>query len=123
MDLAAESLTDKQKLLVDNMFLPGMTQEQAAVNAGYTKHSAASAASRNLKLPHVQEYMNACVQDAIQSHSIRALAAVVHISEHARGDKTKLEAAQDLLDRAGHKPVEKQQVAIRGEMNVSINLG
>tara|TARA_R100000789_G_scaffold99231_2_gene105161 strand:+ start:881 stop:1285 length:405 start_codon:yes stop_codon:yes gene_type:complete len=123
MHITAEKLTNMQKQFVDNLFIPAMSHEQAAINAGYAPKSASIAAARNMKLDNVQDYLQACVQQAIQSHSIRALSVVADMSINARGDKTKLEAAQDLLNRAGHAPVEKKQVALRGEMNVNINLG
>ncbi|MEK9909131.1 MAG: terminase small subunit [Candidatus Thalassarchaeaceae archaeon] len=122
MALAAEKLTPKQRALVDNLFLPGTTQEEAAINAGYAQTSAKVTASRTLRLPHVQEYINACVQEGIQSNSIRALGVVAELSDTANSDYVRLQAAQDILDRAGHKPVEKSAVAVRGELSVNIDL-
>ena len=122
MGLAAEKLTTRQKGFVDNLFIPGMSNEQAAVNAGYTKRSASVQASRNLKLPAIQEYINACVRESIQSNSIRAITSVADLSNNAKSSYVRLQAAQDILDRAGHKPVEKSQVALRGEMSVQIDL-
>ncbi len=122
MNLAAEKLTDKQRTFVDNLFIPGTTQEQAAINAGYAKRSAKVQASRNLKVSAVQEYLNTCVQEAIQSNSIRALNTVANLSDSANSSYVRLQAAQDILDRAGHKPVDKSAVAIKGDMTVHIDL-
>lgn len=122
MNLAAEKLTDKQRMFVDNLFIPGTTQEQAAINAGYAKRSAKVQASRNLKVSAVQEYLNTCVQEAIQSNSIRALNTVANLSDSANSSYVRLQAAQDILDRAGHKPVDKSAVAIKGDMTVHIDL-
>ena len=122
MELAAEKLTPKQHALVDNMFLPNTTQREAAVQAGYAERSAHVAASRVLRLPHVQDYISACVQEGIQSNSIRALGVVADLSDAAKSDYVRLQAAQDILDRAGHKPVEKSAVAVRGELSVNIDL-
>ena len=38
--LSAEKLNDRQKALVDNMLIPGTTQEAAAIQAGYAAESA-----------------------------------------------------------------------------------
>ena len=122
MNLAAEKLTDKQRMFIDNLFIPGTTQEQAAINAGYAKRSAKVQASRNLKVSAVQEYLNTCVQEAIQSNSIRALNTVANLSDSANSSYVRLQAAQDILDRAGHKPVDKSAVAIKGDMTVHIDL-
>lgn len=118
----ALALSDKQKAFVDNLFVPGTSQKQAAINAGYAEGSAHVTASRNLRLPHVQEYINACVQEAIQTSSVRALLNVAQLSETANSEYVKLQACQDILDRAGHKAVDKSMVAVRGEMNVNIDL-
>jgi len=122
MNLAAEKLTDKQRGFVDNLFIPGMTHEQAAINAGYAQRSASVQASRNLKVPAVQEYLNTCVQEAIQSNSIRAINAVADLSNNARSAYVRLQASQDILDRAGHRPIEKSAIAHKGEMTVRIDL-
>ena len=122
MNLAAEKLTDKQRMFIDNLFIPGTTQEQAAINAGYAKRSAKVQASRNLKVSAVQEYLNTCVQEAIQSNSIRALNTVANLSDSANSSYVRLQAAQDILARAGHKPVDKSAVAIKGDMTVHIDL-
>ena len=109
-------------MFIDNLFIPGTTQEQAAINAGYAKRSAKVQASRILKVSAVQEYLNTCVQEAIQSNSIRALNTVASLSDSANSSYVRLQAAQDILDRAGHKPVAKSAVAIKGDMTVHIDL-
>jgi hypothetical protein len=45
------------------------------------------------------------------------------LSTSAKSDYVRLQAAQDILDRAGHKAVEKQAHAVIGELNVRIDLG
>ncbi len=62
----ADALTPKQKHFVDNLFTPGITHVQAAIDAGYAERSAHVAASRTLRLAHVQEYINACVAEAVR---------------------------------------------------------
>ena len=118
----ASSLTPKQKHFVDNLFTPGTTHVKAAIDAGYAERSAHVAASRTLRLPHVQEYINACVQEAIQTPSIRAMSQVAQLSTSAKSEYVRLQAGQDILDRAGHKAIDKSMVAVRGEVNVNIDL-
>jgi len=118
----ADALTSLQKQFVDNLFTPGTTHVQAAIDAGYAERSAHVAASRTLRLAHVQEYINACVAEAVQTHSIRALTQVAQLSTSAKSEYVRLQAGQDILDRAGHKAIDKSMVAVRGEVNVNIDL-
>ncbi len=122
MQVAGSKLTPLQKQFVDNLFIPGTSNVQAATLAGYSERSAHVQASRTLRLPHVQEYINACVTEAIQTHSIRAMSQVAQLSTTAKSEYVRLQAGQDILDRAGHKAVDKSMVAVRGEVNVNIDL-
>lgn len=119
---AGEKLTPKQKALVDNLFIPGTTQEEAALAAGYAKTSASVQASRTLRLDHVKEYIATCVASYNAVASIEAVRAVRNLSANAKSEYVQLQAAQDVMDRAGHKPVEKKAVALKGVLNVAIDL-
>lgn len=121
VQLAAMKLTPKQKGLIDNLLIPGTTQEQAAIQAGYAQASAGVQATRTLRLPHVQTYINAVVNEGIQVHSINALASVAQLSTGAKSEYVKLQAGQDLLDRAGHKPEERSPVNV-GALVMNIDL-
>ena len=119
---AGANLTDKQRAFVDALFLPNTTQTEAAVIAGYAAKSAHVAASRTLRFPHVQEYLKTCVQEGISVSAVKALGVVHDLQDRAKSDYVKLQAAQDVLDRAGFKPVEKHTHAVRGELTVNIDL-
>ena len=118
--LSAEKLNDRQKALVDNMLIPGTTQEAAAIQAGYAAESAHVQASRTLRKPHVIAYINAVVADGIQTHSLTALNAVSSLSTSAKSELVRLQAGQDILDRAGHGKQDKGTMV--GELNVHIDL-
>ena len=122
MEEVGSQLTDKQRMFVDYLFLPNTTQTEAAVMAGYAEKSAHVAASRTLRYPHVQEYLKTCVQDGISVSAIKALGVVDDLQDRAKSDYVRLQAAQDVLDRAGYKPIEKHAHAIRGELTVNIDL-
>ena len=57
-----DDLTDKQRALVDTIVSTGCSITDAAEKAGYStqvsKESARVSASRTLRLPKVQSYMN-----------------------------------------------------------------
>ncbi len=122
MEEAGSKLTAKQRAFVDNLFLPNVTQTEAAVKAGYAEGVAHVTASRTLKLPHVQEYLKTCVQEGIAVSAVKAIGVVDDLQDTAKSDYVKLQAAQDVLDRAGYKPVEKHAHAVRGELVVNIDL-
>ena len=120
---AGAKLTAKQRRLVDLMCIPGTTQVEAAIAAGFKQASAHVSASRILRLPHVVEYIDACVRHGTKLQAIQASMVVRDLSTSAKSDYVRLQAAQDILDRAGHKAVEKQAHAVIGELNVRIDLG
>jgi len=120
---AGSKLTAKQRALVDNLFIPGTTQEEAAVKAGYAANSAHVSASRNLRLPHVMEYLDVCIANGSKLQAVKAQQVIESLLDTAKSDYVKLQAAQDVLDRAGHKAQEKQGSMVLGDLNVQINLG
>tara|TARA_R100000664_G_C2755950_1_gene143723 strand:+ start:1405 stop:1812 length:408 start_codon:yes stop_codon:yes gene_type:complete len=119
---AGQLITDQQRMFIDNLFIPGITQKQAAISAGYAEKSAHVAASRILRYPKVMDYLDACVNHGMKLSAIRAAQVVVELSESANSPYVRLQAAQDTLDRAGHKPIDRSMVAVKGELNVTIDL-
>lgn len=119
----AQEMTSKQKALVDNLLSQDMTQKEAAILAGYAEGSAHVSASRVLRLPHVQAYIEEAAKQAIRGHSLNAIGVVARLSTTAKSDFVKLSAAQDILDRSGLKAPEKHMHAIKGELVVNIDLG
>jgi hypothetical protein len=118
---AATDLTDRQRALVDNLFIPGITQEEAAVKAGYSPKSAHVEASRTLRKPKVIEYLDACVNHGIKANAVSAVMVVKDLSDQAKSPLVRLQAAQDILNRAGHAPDNKPVVNV-GELTVNIDL-
>jgi phage terminase small subunit len=121
LELAADDLTDRQRAFVDNLFTPGITQEDAAIKAGYSVRSASVAASRNLRLTKVLEYLDVCVNQGIRGMAIGASMVVKDLSDQAKSDYVKLQAAQDILNRSGHGLDDKAVVNV-GELTVNIDL-
>jgi hypothetical protein len=121
IELAGSRLTKKQRSLVDNLFTPGINQEEAAVLAGYASNSAHVAASRTLRLPHVLEYLDVCVNGGIKSMAIGAALVVKDLSDTAKSPLVRLQAAQDILNRSGHQAEQKPMVSV-GSLTVNIDL-
>jgi hypothetical protein len=60
--------------------------------------------------------------DAFGIHAVRALGRVAELSSGAKSEYVQLEASKDLLDRAGFKPIDRSQVQIAGDIQVTIDL-
>ncbi|MBI3260503.1 MAG: terminase small subunit [Ignavibacteriae bacterium] len=75
-------------------------------------NSAAVNASRALRYDKVQEY--------IQSQAEGAASRVTELSQKAKNEAVKLNANKDILDRAGHKPVDKT-LNVNAEVVPTIN--
>lgn len=118
-------MSPQQKAFVDNLLRLGNKRgapTQAAKEAGYAEASARVAASRNLSNPKIQEYLHIKVMDAMGGMVPAALGAINKIITSGKSELVKLQAAQDVLDRAGYKPVEKKAVMAQGEIHVTIDL-
>ena len=116
-----QGLTDMQRIFCDNLFRPGSTQTEAAVDAGYARGSAHVSAARLMRQDNVLEYIKTCVQHSLGYMSINAVNVVNELSNTAKSPYVRLQAAQDILDRSGHKQKEGASVNV-GELTVSIDL-
>lgn len=111
--------TRQQKLFVDNYLKHRKKNAtQAAVDAGYSAKSASSQAYQLLQNPIVLEYLEHREKqlekelrrefffDAIDAR--RVLSEI--INDKSAKDADKINAAKDLLDRAGYKAVDVHEV-------------
>jgi phage terminase small subunit len=122
--VAQQKLTKRQMALVDVMVAEGLKTSEAAVKAGYAEgKSGYVSAHRTLRLPHVQQYMMQRISETIGMNATAAAAQVMKLARGAKSEYVQLEAAKDILDRAGFKPVDRSQVQIAGDIRVSIDLG
>src|SRR3990167_1074175 len=99
----SEELTKKQKAFADNYIETG-NATQAVIDAKYDvkdENSAAVIGSENLRKLNVREY--------IEENAGGAASRIVDISMKAKNEAVKLSANKDILDRAGYKPIDKQE--------------
>ena len=121
--LKQRRLTTKQKDLVDTIVATGCSVKEASAKAGYSDgESGRVTASKTLRLPHVQEYMQQRVRESIGLNATVASKRILDLSTNAKSEYVQLEASKDILDRAGYKPVEKSMSLVQGNINVSIDL-
>ena len=120
MDTITErKLTEKQTALVDTLVANGCSIKKAAELAGYSKgESGRVSASKALKLPHVQQYMMQRMNEQFGLSATIAAGRLRSLVSDAKSEYVQLEAAKDLLDRAGYKPIDRSQVQVAGDIQV-----
>ena len=123
-DVARPKLTKRQMALVDHLVATGEPLARAAEAAGYAAgESGRVTASKTIRLPHVQQYMMQRVTEQLGLNATIAASKVMHLASGAKSEYVQLQAAQDILDRAGFKPIDRSQVQVAGDIRVTIDLG
>ena len=125
------SLTNRQQKLAEVMVdgwpdddgvVKPVTVTKAAEIAGYAKgESGRTAASKTLRLPHVQAYLFQKVAESVGLSAIGASQTMKRLSVGARSEYVQLEASKDILDRSGFKAPEK--VNHQHSVAITIDLG
>lgn len=121
-----DDLTDKQRALVDTIVATGCSITEAAKKAGYStevsKDSARVSASRTLRLPKVQTYMQQVVAQSLGLGAVSASRKMIELSSGARSEYVQLEASRDILDRVGLRAPDKVSHNIQGDIKINIDL-
>jgi len=121
-----DDLTEKQRALVDTIVATGCSITEAAKTAGYStnvsKDSARVSASRTLRLPKVQQYMQQRVAQTLGLGAVSASKRLIELSTGARSEYVQLEASRDILDRVGLRTPDKVSHNIQGDIKINIDL-
>ncbi|CAB4187764.1 Terminase small subunit [uncultured Caudovirales phage] len=112
-------LTDRQRAFAEHYVNTGGKVGIASQRAGYSDRTMGS---KLLRDPKVIKLIQEMMVDAIGVHAASALGTVVKLAKSARSDYVRLEAAKDILDRAGFKPPDKQLVKLSGDLSVSFDI-
>lgn len=126
MEMATRGPTEQQKLFVDN-YLKNRKKNstQAAIDAGYSPKSAQSQSSQLLMKPNVLEYLEKREKqlekelkrefffDALDARKV--LSDIVNNPDSKDADR--INAAKDLLDRAGYKAVDVHEIQATVDMS------
>ena len=87
-----------------DLYLDGMPPKIAWVEAGYAESTAPKAMN---KVRENWRLIDTMIDDRIGQHAPLALSVVVDLMQHAKSETVKLNAAKDILSRAGKdKPIE-----------------
>jgi len=121
-----DDLTNKQKALVDTIVATGCSIKEAAEKAGYSskgsKEAARVSASRTLRLPKVQQYMQQRIAQTLGLGAVSASKRLIELSTGARSEYVQLEASRDILDRVGLRSPDKVSHNIQGDIKINIDL-
>jgi phage terminase small subunit len=86
----------------------------SAINAGYSEKSAYSTASDLLRNPKIasaiekeREDRKKAIQHKLSKYAEDAVKILYELAGKSDSDSVRLQAAKDIMDRAGHKPVDK----------------
>ncbi len=120
-------LTEQRKqFILEYLKLHCKNQTQAAINAGYSPKTAAQQSSDILKKPEVIEFLKeqkskleADLREEFifaASDAFKVMKAIMNNPTAA--DRDRLAAARDFLDRAGFKPIDKQEIS--GEVGIAL---
>jgi len=119
-------LTEKQKKLVDTIVTTGCSIKEGAKIAGYSSKGSEEAgrvsASRTLRLPKVQSYMQQSIARTLGLGAVSASRKLIDLSSGARSEYVQLEASRDILDRVGLRAPDKVAHNIQGDIKINIDL-
>lgn len=117
--IQTSQLTTKQELFVELYVQSGGKVGLSAEKAGYADRSIGS---KLLRDPKVIKRIQELTLEALGTHAVHALHTVAKLSKSARSDYVRLEAAKDLLDRAGYKPPERVDHRVSADLSVSFDI-
>ena len=103
----ARTLTPKQEAFAQAYVANGGKKQQSALDAGYAQESAAVDAHRLLTKTHVLDRIHELTHSAFSALAPTLMDKLVKLASGARSEKVKFDALKDLLDRSGHRPVER----------------
>jgi hypothetical protein len=118
-DVETRELTDMQAAFVDHFVATGGKVGIAATRAGYADRAQGS---KLLRDPKITKAIQQRVHDEIGTAAVSALGTVVKLAKSAKSDYVRLEAAKDLLNRAGYVPPDKHLLKVSGDLTVSFDI-
>lgn len=117
-----QELTEMQEAFVEAYVTNGGNKLDAAIEAGYSPDTARFQAYQLIRKPHVMQAILERTGIELVASAPRARATISRLLD-SKSDYVALEAAKDLLDRAGFKTAEKHDHRIAGEISINIDLG
>ncbi len=116
--LAESGISPGQTALALECVRSGKKPVECYEAAGISRSTAYAAQSN----PAFTEYLVTLQRRAFGVLGVRAASTMEKLLESS-DERVQFRAAKDILDRAGHKPIERKQVALYGNVSISIDLG
>lgn len=110
-------LNERQQQFIEE-YLIDFNGTQAAIRAGYAENGASVTAHHLLRNPKIREIVEErkaerrqFMQDRFVDAADKALKVMLDLMmDEEVSPQTRYNAAKDLMDRAGHKPTDKQEI-------------
>lgn len=115
-------LTPLQDAFVDAYVANGGNALAATKEAGYGEEGSRGMSGKLMKNPKILQEIYRRTVERMAVLAPGALAKVQRLSENAKSEYVQLEAARDLLDRAGMKAPDRIDHRVGGDVKVSIDL-
>ena len=103
------TLNDRQEAYCRHFVERGGSMRTAMELAGYEDDGTSKFRVQQHRLRHnpaVRDRIHQITREAFTSDAVEARECLLQLIRTARSEKVRLDAARDLLDRAGHKPLE-----------------
>jgi len=102
----ANGVSEAMELFSYNYVLSGGQIEQSSIKAGYSKRSARRTGYELLQNPRVRARIHTITRESFATVGAKAFKVMEDLMLNAKSETVRLRAAADLMDRAGHKPLE-----------------
>lgn len=118
-DIQTQELTPMQEAFVEHYVQTGGKVGISATRAGYSDRTRGSQLLRD---PKVIKAIQLRMLDEIGTSAVSALGTVKKLAKSARSDYVRLEAAKDLLNRAGYVQPDRHLIRVSGDLSVSFDI-
>ena len=120
-DAPGSDLNERQRLFVEALVNDPRSKAKAVREAGYSTNGAKVQAHRLWADPAVRAYHSHLVLLRLGRAAAKAADTLELLLDHKSGF-VRLEAAKDILDRAGFKPIERKAVLVGGSVSFEVDL-
>ena len=118
--LLTKALTDKEEAFVTNIVDNKQEPLDAFYAAGYKGDSEAANKSRAKRLQrHLWLHIEHRIQQRVGETSTMALNVLEELMRSAESENVRLNAARDILSRAGYDAIQKQETTVRDITDLS----
>ena len=108
-----KELTDKEHNFIINLVDNHLEPEQAFFDAGYTA-TRSSPKNRSKRLQrHLWKHIEKRIQEKVSETATLALSVLDNLMRSAASENVKLNAARDILSRAGYDAVHRQETTVK----------